>query len=310
MNQFAHDVLHGLNSKPRSLPSKYFYDKAGDELFVNIMHCDDYYLTRSEMEIIKTQAVEIVNSFATYGGSYDLIELGAGDGSKTIELLKKMPVAQVVYKPIDISPAVLQVLQARVKAELPALKIEPISGDYFQSLASLRSVRKKVVLFLGSNLGNMTDAEAGQFLKQLAANLDKGDKLLLGLDLIKSSEIIEAAYNDAQGFTREFNLNLLRRINKELGGNFALDQWEHAPFYDAEAGIAKSYLRSKCEQTVHIEALEHSFLFEEAELIHTEISRKYNEEIITNILAGTGFVPLKYFFDSKHYFTDLLLERS
>lgn len=310
MNQFAKDVEEGLSAQPKRLSSKYFYDKIGDQLFVEIMNCDEYYLTNVEFEIFNKQAQLIIDAFGVDNVDFDLIELGAGDGTKTIELLKHLQGKPFTYKPVDISSSALKGLSERLQNELPNVVVAPLHAEYFAALESLDKQKRKVILFLGSNLGNMLDHIAHNFMMQLADKMNKGDMLLLGLDLIKPAHIIKAAYNDEKGFTSAFNLNLLSRINKELSADFDLDFWEHSPAYDEENGMALSYLKSKRKQTVNVGALDKSFHFDEGELVHTEISRKYNEQIINEILQESDLTVKQFFYDENKYFTDALIEKT
>lgn len=313
MEDFKQDVDKGLSSDPKTLPSKYFYDEKGDALFVKIMHMPEYYLTRAEMEIFKTKSGDIISELGLKKDSYfELIEMGAGDGTKTKELLAELDKQgyQFDYLPIDISPFALDGLEKMLAKDLPNVSVKIQAGDYFNILESLKdSPNPKVVLFLGSNIGNMKDSIASRFLYDLGANLKKGDKLLLGVDLIKSEEIVLPAYNDNKGITREFNLNLLRRINRELGADFSVDDFCHAPEYTEEEGIAKSFLQSKKAQVVTIRSLGKSYSFEEGERIHTEISRKYSDDVLQKIIAPTDFVISGCLTDSKSYFADYILTR-
>jgi dimethylhistidine N-methyltransferase len=310
MNEaFKNDVDKGLSANPKQLLSKYFYDKTGDALFVKIMNMPEYYLTKAEYEIFTRQAKDIVNAVCADGQPFELIELGAGDGTKTIELLKEMQgKVDFTYLPIDISGNALTLLEKRLKKEVPDVKVKTLQGDYFSVLGDIKhnSVRK-VILFLGSNIGNMLDQNAGRFIIQLAAQLNAGDKLLLGVDLKKDPAIILPAYNDAQGITSAFNLNLLTRINKELGGNFDVAKFEHKPCYNEEMGRAESYIVSTEDQDVTIEALGKTYHFDKGENINMEISRKYDDAAVNAIIEGTGFFIEKKFTDSKNYFTDYLL---
>ncbi|MBR9910924.1 MAG: L-histidine N(alpha)-methyltransferase [Gammaproteobacteria bacterium] len=313
IDQFAKDVDAGLSKAEKTLPSKYFYDEKGDALFVQIMKMPEYYLTRSEMEIFSEQTQALVESFQADKGVYfELIELGPGDGTKTRKLLEVLSQEgyQFEYMPVDFSKNALDKLEQSLQKNLPQVSVKPKHGDYFDILGSVKdSHHPKVVLFLGSNIGNMSDALAGHFLYQLGANLSKDDKLLLGADLLKSADIVLPAYNDERGITRAFNLNLLQRINTELGGSFDLDGFEHAPEYHESDGIAKSYLMSNCEQSVEIKATGKSYHFRAGEKILTEISRKYNDEILNGILEETDFFITAKFTDSDHYFADYLLNR-
>ncbi len=313
MEQFKKDVKLGLSESPKRLPSKYFYDKKGDELFVQIMNMPEYYLTRAELEIFQTKAKEIVESFHIDKNAYfELIELGAGDGTKTIEILRELlsNSYNFSYLPVDISENALDGIEAMLKDKLPELVVKKQEGDYFGILSTLqKSNCPKVVLFLGSNLGNMPDSRAADFMSKLSKTLSPNDRILLGVDLIKSKEIVLPAYNDEAGITREFNLNLLRRMNAELGANFDVDQFEHAPEYEEQEGIAKSSLKSKREQNVYIEAIDETYRFKENEHIHTEISRKYNDEVLNEVLKGSNIEVQTKFTDSANLFADYVLIR-
>jgi len=308
--QFAEEIIEGLSSTPKQLSSKWFYDKIGDGLFVKIMNMPEYYLTDAEYEIFSKQTSAILDEFEVNKSQLELYELGAGDGTKTIQLLKAMDPKNFTYHPIDISENALNQLQERLAKELPEVSVAPVQGEYFEVLESLSKNESKIILFLGSNLGNMHDDVAKQFIKQLAEQMQAGDKLLLGLDKMKSKAIILPAYNDKQGYTEAFNLNLLSRINSEFDADFNLAQFEHRPNYDEETGIASSALVSKCRQTVNIKSLDKTFEFEENESIQTEISRKYNLDILENVFAGSGLAIKKEFNDSRNYFMNVLLEKN
>lgn len=312
-NTFLKDINHGLSQNPKYISSHYFYDKAGDELFQKIKDMPEYYLTNSELEIFKEQSKEIIESFnVDKNQEFELIELGAGDGEKTQHLLKTLLAENFKYKyiPVDISENSLSVITERMMNLFPDLKISPQQGDYFQVLDELFiSDKPKVILFIGSNLGNMADEMASNFLKKIAVHLKSGEKLLLGLDLIKSQEIVLPAYNDAAGITREFNLNLLKRINRELGSDFNITDFKHEPEYTEEQGIAKSFLKSTKKQTVYIKDLDKSFEFEKDEMIHTEISRKYNDEILKTVIDNSGLEISTKLLDSKKYFADYILTK-
>ncbi len=308
---FKTDVDQGLSSNPKMLPSKYFYDLQGDELFVRIMNLPEYYLTRAEMEIFSEQTAAMVQAFELKPDhSFELVELGAGDGSKTKKLLAYLLENgyQFDYIPVDISPNALADLKSSLQKELPQLSVHPVQGDYFDVLSRLSHTdKRRVVLFLGSNLGNMSDARAEQFISAMSNNMNEGDRLLLGLDLIKDPEIVIPAYDDAQGITAAFNLNLLHRINRELDGNFIPDQFKHVVTYSAEEGVVRSYLQSTADQQVYIQALDKRFHFEQGEKIHTEISRKYNDDLVKQFLTNTPLIIQKKLTDSKAYFADFVL---
>ncbi len=308
LTEFAKDVRDGLSKDNKTLPSRYFYDEIGDDLFVKIMDTPEYYLTDSEMEIFTDRTDELVK-LVNFDRKFDLIELGAGDGTKTIHLLKALPKSNFKYIPVDISSNALDLLSQRMKKAMPDLEIETRNLEYFSAIKTTESENPKLVLFLGSSLGNMLDDRAKEFLSQLAKCLRKGDKVLLGLDLKKSADIILPAYNDAQGFTREFNLNLLRRINEELEADFDLSKFEHQPVYDETKGIALSYLRSTEDQTVNISCLGCTFSFAEGEVIHTEISRKYDRPLVDQLIESTDLEIEAWITDSKEYFADIILEK-
>jgi len=314
IEQFIKDVHHGLSGDQKTIPSKYFYDHRGDQLFKEIMDLPEYYLTRAELDIFQNQTEHIINCLELDQGTYfELIELGAGDGIKTKELLKALQQDNYTFDfiPVDISQNALDQLDRSLKLELPDLTVNKKQGDYFQILESLKDTHHpKVILFLGSNIGNMDDKQAADFIYQLGANLQVNDKLFLGVDLIKDKDIVLPAYNDKQGITKDFNLNLLQRINRELDGDFCLNSFEHTPYYTKEEGIAKSFLTSTKDQSVKISKTGDIYHFKKGEQIDTEISRKYNDEIINKILLHTDFEIDHKLMDSKGYFADYILKRT
>lgn len=314
IKEFLRDVDQGLSSPYKTLPSKYFYDKKGDALFTDIMHMPEYYLTRAEFEILKEQSDAILKQLTfDKNQSFEIIELGAGDGKKTKEFLRFVlqKNCDFEYIPIDISQNVLDILKKSMQKDLPNLKIKTRQGDYFKVLDALKdTTQPKLVLFLGSNIGNLKDDKAQKFLELLSSNLNKGDYLLLGVDLIKPKEIVLPAYNDGSGITSNFNLNLLYRINRELEADFDVSAFTHQVEYDPEEGIVKSYLRSEKPQTVSIGENGKTYHLEKGERIHTEISRKYNDELIDKIKDQTHFDKVAKFTDQKALFADYLLVKS
>lgn len=310
---FAHDVQQGLSSNPKRLYSKYFYDKTGDRIFQAIMHMPEYYLTRSEFEILDQYKEELLRMFSNRGDSFNLIEFGAGDGLKTKLLLKHFSKQKTRFRyiPIDISGNVLQELVNDIKQQLPAVAVEPLQDDYFLALSRLSksSGGRNVVMFLGSNIGNFNKEEAISFLTAIGKNLNAGDLALIGFDLKKDPELIRKAYNDPTGITRAFNLNLLSRINRELSGNFNPDNFQHYPTYDPASGEALSYLISKVEQQVYIGSLKQTFSFKAWEPIHVEISRKYEIATIRKYAAKAGFFIKEIFYDAKQFYVNALWEK-
>lgn len=314
IEQFKKDVVQGLGRSQKSIPSKYFYDALGDALFIKIMKMPEYYPTRAELEIFSEKSEEMIQSLSLKKEVYfELIELGAGDGTKTKQLLHQLlnHGFNFSYLPIDISSTALQDLELNLKDEFPTLDVRKKHGDYFNVLETLKSNNHpKVILFLGSNIGNLTDENSAKFIYQIGSNLKPNDKLVLGVDLIKSEDLVRPAYDDPHGITREFNLNLLKRINKELGGQFDISTFDHVPEYYMNEGVARSYLVSNKDQDIRIESLGRSFSFEKGERIQTEISRKYNDKILKNILMETDFNIVSKLTDQKGYFADYILNRS
>lgn len=310
MNTFLHDVLAGLNAMPKTLQSKYFYDEAGDILFQKIMSSPEYYLTNCEMEIFSTQTQTLAKAIKNGFDSFDLVELGAGDASKSVHLINELSEQNVsfTYMPIDISSHVIELLEENLPKQVQHLQIKGLKGEYFEMLekATQISSKRKAVLFMGANIGNMPASDAITFCKKLRALLNKEDLLLIGFDLKKHPKIIRQAYHDANGYTRDFNLNLLKRINKELGANFNIDAFEHYPSYDPATGSCKSYLISLKKQNVTI--ANNIINFDEHEYISMEISQKYNLQETENMAKQTGFKPVKHFFDKKKWFVDSIWE--
>ncbi|WNJ19674.1 L-histidine N(alpha)-methyltransferase [Pontibacter sp. G13] len=311
---FAKEIAAGLASTPKTLSSKWFYDDRGSELFQQIMHVQDYYLTRTEYEIFETQHKSITQAFGHDPDTpIELIEFGAGDGLKTKLLLQSLRTSDrpFTYHPIDISGGAIRELMKSLKADFPNLNVVPHEADYFTALHELneRHAGQKVILFLGSNIGNFPDQDAQRFLKHLAAEMRKGDQALIGFDLKKDPDVIMRAYNDSEGVTRAFNLNLLERINRELGGNFDLESFRHNPTYDPETGETKSFLLSTRKQKVHLSELGQTFQFEAWETIWTELSQKYDQGMIKRLAGKSGFNVSKNFSDSRNYFVDSLWEK-
>lgn len=313
IDQFMEDVDLGLSGSPKSLSSKYFYDKRGSELFVQIMNLPEYYLTRSEMEIFTHQSDRLIELFDIQSGHHvELIELGPGDGRKIVHLLSSMSEHKYDFRyfPVDISEDSLRRLETMLARELPALSISSLHGDYFNMLSSLKKrLHKKIVFFLGSNLGNYTDQQAADFIYQLGSNMHPGDILVLGLDLQKPIDQVLPAYNDKQGITREFNFNLLTRINHELGADFSLDAFAHCPDYSEQTGVASSHLESLADQKVSIDKLAKSFRFHKGEKIQLEISRKYSDEVVNTIIKKSDFHIIGKVLDEKQYFAEYVLCR-
>lgn len=303
---FLHDVIIGLSQPQKKLHSKYFYDETGDRLFQKIMEMPEYYLTNCELDIFKSKTAELVNFIVSDKSPFDLIELGAGDALKSAYLLRFLTDAEInfTYMPIDISGNILSVLDKNLREQIPELEVKLLEGDYFKMLqrAMNGSTRKKVLLFLGGNIGNMDPEESYCFCLELRDKINKGDLLITGFDLKKNPHTILNAYNDSKGITASFNLNLLTRINRELDADFDISKFQHYQTYDPMSGACKSYLVSLIEQNVNVG--EHKFLFNENELIDMEISQKFEQKDIDKLALKSGFQIIGQIADSKNWFVD------
>lgn len=309
---FAADVLAGLSMTPRQLSSKYFYDDIGSQLFQKITAHPDYYPTRKELEIFQAIQHQLPKLFDTRG-PVEIIELGVGDGHKTRLLLEGFLEAghQVRYTPIDISWQAMALLEANLPRH-EALQVEGIVGEYIDALNRVEqhAGRQRIVLFLGSNIGNFDLPGSTSFLQRIRARLATGDHLLLGFDLKKDISVLTRAYNDSAGYTREFNLNLLRRINRELDADFDIDSFDHIGIYNPVMGAMESYLIATRAMEVSIKALAASFHFSPYEPIHTEYSFKYHEDDIEGLCTSADFSIVRHFTDPQRYFLDSLWRAS
>lgn len=308
MEQFEKDIIEGLTSEPKYISSKYFYDEIGDSLFQRIMLLPEYYLTLSEYDIFENYKNELHDVFLSNSRGFNLIEFGAGDAYKTKVLLNSFTEkgTDFIYSPVDISGNVLDILEKNLKSEIPKLSIDSVESEYFDALDIItkRNCDKKVVLFLGSNIGNFSEQQIIDFLSSVREKLSQNDLFVIGFDLRKDPLTILNAYNDKQGVTSDFNINLLARINKELHADFDLDNFYHYPLYDPTSGIAKSYLVSKKWQKVHLRKIEASFVFEKDEAIFTESSKKFTLDEINYFASKSGFEIFNNYFDSNYYFVD------
>ncbi|QYO67923.1 L-histidine N(alpha)-methyltransferase [Leptolyngbya sp. 7M] len=310
LTEFAEDVLAGLSATPKRLSSRYFYDDEGSRLFMEIMKLPEYYPTRAEMKIFEEQKEGILKAFTDGADGLDLIELGAGDGAKTAVLIEYFLKAQVdlTYCPIDISQEANDALKARFETLFPDLTITPHTGDYFNVLSSLKntSSRRKVLMFLGSNIGNFQQEKALEFFRSLRSVMNDNDRLFVGFDMQKDPRVIIAAYDDKQGVTAAFNLNLLTRINRELGGDFDISKFSHYAQYRPVECAARSFLISREKQTVNIAALGRSFEFDQWEAIFMEISQKYTAAMIEELATKSGFLIETEFLNNEDFYTNAL----
>ncbi len=298
----AAEVAAGLGAAPKRLPPKLFYDARGSELFEQITRLPEYYLTRTERDLLERDAARMV---AACERPLTVVELGAGSAEKTRLLLAAVLERQraATFYPVDVSPAALKSAAARLREELPALEVRPIVRDYTTGVPALaRIAGPKLVVWLGSSIGNFEHAEAARALAQVRRQLGPRDALLLGADLVKPPELLVPAYDDSQGVTAAFNKNVLARINRELGGEFDLDAFAHVALWNAAASRIEIYLQSEREQQVRVAALGRTFSFARGERIHTENSYKYTASMIDGILAAAGFTRESTFRDRHGWF--------
>jgi dimethylhistidine N-methyltransferase len=294
----AGDVLLGLTRTPKSLPPKLLYDAQGSALFEKITCLPEYYPTRTEASILMTHADEICGRL---GPDVSVSELGAGTATKTRILLRSLLRQQcsVNYFPLDVSDAALQLAKDEVEREMGAVNVHPQIGD-FEDLGFLKlQPSPRLVLYIGSSIGNLEHGEAIALLRNVAQHLSRGDQLLLGVDLVKDANVMHAAYNDSAGITASFNKNLLVRINRELGGQFEPDSFNHVSFWNHKASRMELHLESMRPQSVRVDALDTTLQFYQGERIHTENSYKYTVERLKNLLQCGGF-EVEYTWTDPH----------
>ncbi len=309
LREFANETLVGLSERPKHLSSRFFYDDRGSDLFRQIMALPDYYLTRCERGILERHGGALAERFR--GLPVEVVDLGAGDGAKTFILLEHLSLAasELTYRPIDISEGAMKTLVESVREKLPGTEVSGLVSEYadgLEWLASKSTSARRLLLFLGSNIGNFDGANGRAFLRRLWNSLRDGDYLLIGFDLKKDIDLFLHAYNDPSGVTAEFNLNLLTRINRELGGHFDTETFRHYGTYDVFSGAMKSYLVSQVDQDVRIDALSHSSHFRAWEPVHTEYSYKYLRSDVAALASKTGYEIETELTDDKQWFVDSL----
>jgi len=298
---YAEEVARGLTARRKHLPCKLFYDEAGSALFEEITQLPEYYLTRTELEILEQYSPEIIQ---TAGAPVSVIELGAGTATKTRTLLRAVARRQlrVKYFPVDISGSALGEAQARVRQQFPGALIRPMVADFANGFGFLRQIAgRKLVLYLGSSLGNFDPEDAVRMLRRVRGQLSPGDALLVGTDMVKPAEFLVPAYDDGQGVTGEFNKNILRRINRELGANFDLHGFRHIAEWNPEASRMEIYLESTRSQSVRLPMVG-TVRFASGERIHTENSYKYRMELVEQILCASAFALDQSWFDRQRWF--------
>ncbi|MBV8793029.1 MAG: L-histidine N(alpha)-methyltransferase [Pseudolabrys sp.] len=297
---FADDVLAGLKATPKRLAAKYFYDAEGSLLFERITELPEYYPTRCEMQILREKGAEIAKLIAP---SSALVEFGSGSNKKVRLLLRRAP-QLAAYVPVDICGEMVEHEEADLRRDFPKLNIEPVVADICLPFAlppAAAASPRRIGFFPGSTIGNFEPHEAAGFLRNAADILGPGATLIVGADLIKATNILHAAYNDAQGVTAKFNKNLLVRINRELHGNFKLDQFEHHAFFNRERSRIEMHLASKKKQKAKVAG--HTIEFRAGETIHTENSYKYSLESLSALARGVGWMPCAHWIDPMGYFS-------
>lgn len=306
-NQFAADVFTGLSSASKHLSAKYFYDDTGSDLFRAISRHEDYYLTRTEFDILDANSNRLPGILDK--DEVDIIELGAGDGHKSKIVIDGFLESgvKINFYPIDISDKAMDMLSETIH-EKPNLSVQGLIGDYFDGLRFVRarSAKRQLVLFLGSNIGNFDRIQNQGFLRRVRESLNSDDYLLIGFDLKKDIAELITAYSDSGNYTRDLNLNLLARINRELGGNFDLSGFQHYAVYNPVLGAMESYLLALREQHVFIEALQREFTFAAFEPMHLEYSFKFLPADIEYLSRQTGYTIVENFTDPQERFIDSL----
>jgi L-histidine Nalpha-methyltransferase len=302
----AVEVLNGLTERPKTLSPWLFYDQKGSQLFEEITELPEYYVTRTERQILAEHAEEIVTA-AAGGRDLSMIELGAGTATKTGLLLNAAVGLQgsVTYRPIDVSETALEEARTRLEAELPEVTVEPIVADYTEGMRQngASHTGRKLVLYIGSSIGNFSPADALEVLRGVRAQLLPGDSLLLGTDMVKDVDTLLAAYDDAAGVTARFNLNVLVRINRELDANFNPNLFRHRARWNEEHSRIEMHLESLLTQKIALRALDMEVRFARGETIHTENSYKFTDERVVALLTRAGFKLRQQWSDPNHWFT-------
>src|SRR3954451_13991138 len=302
VSEIVGDVFEGLTKTPKSLPPRLFYDAAGSALFEEITRLPEYYLTRTESGLLQQYSAEIAERV---GPNVSVIELGAGTAAKTGTILKALSQRQlrVNYYPVDISVSALQVAEKSLNGSYPQVRVHPVATNYIADSGFLELVSgRKLVLYLGSSIGNFDPDEALDLLRRMRAHMDAGDYLLLGTDLVKDTAVLLPAYDDAQGVTGRFNKNVLARINRELGGNFDLKLFRHVPVWNPERSRIEMHLESTLDQTVRVKLIGLEVPFKKGERIHTENSYKYTLSGVRKTLLETGFEVESTWTDPNKWF--------
>jgi L-histidine N-alpha-methyltransferase len=305
LESLIEDVHSGLSTRPRSLPPKYFYDERGSKLFDQICQTAEYYLTRAESFLLQKHADEIVAKVRPTA----IVEYGSGTSEKTELLIQAANQHHdwLHYLPLDVCEEILIESSTRLLDRYPWLSIDAWHGDFLQDMQEFKNSHEcSLYTFLGSSLGNFSYDEASQFLRDVRNTTSDGDWFLLGVDMVKDQNILNAAYNDEDGYTAAFNLNVLHVLNQALNGDFDISSFEHHAFFDEEKSRVEMRLRSCCQQTVTLQSIDLEINFEDGEYITTEYSRKYTTESISHLLTSAGFSPEYIFTGDNNEFMLIL----
>ena len=308
MSDFFDHVKEGLRKSPKALSSRYFYDAKGDALYQKIMNLEEYYLPRSEMQIIENQSAQMARDIALVHSRLQIVELGAGDGTKTKHLIKhfKPHFNSLEYVAMDISNNVLAINEKQIKSGTEPIKYKGVAGDYFETYKTIPATQDgRLVMFLGANIGNYTGSDISELFTFVKSKLKDTDYFLVAFDLVKHPRKIMAAYDDSKGITKQFNLNLLERMNRELGANFNLGQFDHSPYYDPLTGVASSQIVSLKKQIVEF-SKGFTVSFDLFEAIHTEISKKFFLSDIEEVAEESEMNIEQTYFDTDKGYTFVL----
>ncbi len=302
LDDLKKDVLEGMTAPEKFIPSKYFYDTYGSVLFETISSLPEYYLTRTELSILKNSADFIMENFL----EGDVVELGPGANGKVRILLDeayKSHQADIRYVPIDVSESAILKISRELLDVYPLLKVFGIVADFTKYIEDIRSERTRLLMFLGSTIGNFCEKEGVVFLKNIARSMRSGDRFLLGMDMVKRKEILELAYNDSRGVTSEFNKNILNVVNRELDANFCPDYFKHCAFFNAEKEQIEMYLEVDRKISIEIKALNLHIEMRKGERIRTEISRKFSKDNAKRMVNKAGLTVNRWFSDHKGWFS-------
>lgn len=296
------DVEEGLSAPQKSIPCKYFYDDRGSRLFEAICRLPEYYQTRTELSILQKTAPLIMDEFEK--GS--LIELGSGANWKIRRLLDEVAeprLGRTRYMPVDVSETALVEAARELLRDYSDLSVVGVIADFTKQIDEITADRDKFYIFFGSTIGNFNEEESSSFLQNIAESIGPGERFLLGLDMVKPVEILEAAYNDSQGITAQFNKNILRVMNSELGADFNTDHFDHLAFYNGEKQQVELHLQANQDVAVNIEELDMTFEMDRGETIHTEICRKFTEAGANSMAAQAGLAIKQWYTDAREWFS-------